>query len=171
MMPNLLLKHETISLPDDLLLFDGDEGRSVTLGELAQRRSAAEANKFQKESRSISDLIREENREMLNHKFEDLLNEEYDEEFLAPTEHILEGAIQLIYSINDYLGYEMPIPLFVIPDGEGGIRIEWQNMDKHLRLSLGEGRIYLYFEDNSQYDAVENFDAKQLVEKLKWLVQ
>ena len=156
------------SLSGNPIVFDFDTGQSVTLGELAHRKVERE---FKRKASSFNDSLREENWFVIESKLDALLDEEYGENFLAPTEFIFETVEKLLSSINNFLGYEMPIPTFIVPDGEGGIRIEWKLNNKHLRLALSEKRMYLYFEHNSQYDGVPNFKVEQLIGKLRWLNQ
>lgn len=168
---NAVFKSGYANISINSLNFDGDTGQSVTLEELAKRREETEHQRFYQESTPISNSIREENWNILANKFKEVLHEKYNEDFVAPTNHILEGAIKLLQSINDFLGYEMPVPRFIVPDGEGGIRVEWRNHNKHLRLSLSDERVYLYFEEAADYGVIEDFDAVELIERLKWLNQ
>lgn len=168
---NAIFKSESISLSDNFVTFDGNTGKSVTLRELVQDRAEKETQRFYHENTSISNSVRQENWQILSNKFEEVLYEKYNEEFLAPTEFIFNSAVKLLHSINDFLGYEMLMPSFIVPDGEGGIRIEWKINNKHLRLSLSEEKVYMYFENDSEYDVIENFNAEELIEKLRWLNQ
>ncbi len=156
------------SLSGNSIVTDFDTGQSVTLDELARRKAERE---IKREASSFNDSLREENWLVIKSKLEALLDEEYDEDFLAPTKFIFEAVEKLLSSINNFLGYEMPMPTFIVPDGEGGIRIEWKLNDKHLRIVLSEKRMYLYFEHNSKYDGIPNFKAERLIEKLRWLNQ
>lgn len=168
---NAIFKYERISLSDDFITFDGNAGKSVTLRGLVQNRAEKETERFYQKTTSISDSIRQENWQILRNKFEDLLYEKYNEEFLAPTKIVFDNAVKLLHSINNFLSYEMPMPSFIVPDGEGGIRIEWKVENKHLRISLSEERFYLYFEHRSDYAVIEEFNAQELIEKLRWLNQ
>ncbi len=164
-------KLENISLPENLTAFDSATGKSVTLKELAQKRAEVESERFHREAISFSDSIRQENWQIISDRFKDLLDEKYNEEFLAPADYAYSVSRRLLHIINDSLGYDMLIPVFIVPDGEGGIRVEWKNNDKHVRLSLSEQRVYMYFEHNSDYDVNEDFEIQELIEKLRWLNQ
>lgn len=156
------------SLSGNPIVTDFDTGQSVTLDELGRRKAERE---FQRKVSSVNDSIREENWLVVESKLDALLDEEYDEDFLAPTKFIFEAVEKLLSSVNNFLGYEMPVPTFIVPDGEGGIRIEWKLNNKHLRLALSEKQMYLYFEHSSKYNGIQDFNAEQLVEKLRWLNQ
>ncbi len=156
------------SLSENTIVFDFDTGQSITLDELANRKAERE---FKRKASSFNDSLRKENWLAIEGKLDALLDEEYDEDFLAPTKFIFEATEKLLSGINNFLGYEMPVPTFILPDGEGGIRIEWKLNNKHLRLVLSEKRMYLYFEHKSKYDGIPNFKIEQLIEKLRWLNQ
>lgn len=168
----LLFKNN--SLPENYKVFDGNSGQSITLKELAQSRAAEQFQKFQSSSSSVTNSLRElkeENWRILSSKLQGLFNVEYDEDYLEPSQNIIRQIAELLYIANTNLGYEMTLPKFVAPDGEGGIRIEWRLNDKHLRLVLSEKRTYIYFEENHKGDVTPKFGATQLIEKLRWLNQ
>jgi len=155
-------------------VFDGNTEQSITLEELAQLRAAEQVQKFQSISLSVTDSVRElkeENWRILLSKLQCLLNLEYDEDYLEPSQYILKQIAELLYSANNNLGYEMTLPKFLVPDGEGGIRIEWRMNDKYLHLVYSEKRNYLYFQENSEGNGIKDFSANQLIEKLRWLNQ
>lgn len=169
MIGNAGFKFKNYPLPENHMVFDGDTGQSVTLEELVSRRT--EKQNQISFSLTISDSFRERNRQIIESKLEALLNEDYDEDFLAPTDVVFASVKKILLKVNDFLGYEMTVPNFIIPDGEGGIKIEWRLNSKHLRILLSEKKIYLYFEHNSEYNGITNFSAEQLIEKLRWLNQ
>ncbi|MCA1623224.1 MAG: hypothetical protein LC768_17180 [Acidobacteria bacterium] len=156
------------SLSGNSIVTDFDTGQSVTLEELAHRTAERE---IQRKVISLNESLRDENWRIIESKLDTLLDEEYDEDFLPPTDFAFSSVKKLLLSINNFLGYEMSIPAFIVPDGEGGVRIEWKVNNKHLRLALSEKRMYLYFEHNSKYNGIPDFNAEQLVEKLRWLNQ
>jgi hypothetical protein len=153
-------------VPENHIVFDGDTGQSVTLEELIRRRTE---NQTSVKSTPVSDFLPKSNWRIIESKLNKLFDEDYDEEFLPPTDEIFRSVKEILLKLNDFLSYEMTIPSFVIPDGEGGIRIEWKIDDKHLRLALSEKKLYLYFEHNGISNGIQNFSAEQLVEKLRWL--
>jgi hypothetical protein len=159
------LEFKNNSSLENHVVFDGVTGQSIKLKELAYRRSEKQIQKFQSNSSS------EVNWGVLLSKLQDLLNVEYDEDFLEPSQYILKQIAELLYSANNNLGYEMTLPKFLVPDGEGGIRIEWRMNDKYLHLVYSEKRNYLYFQENSEGNGIKDFSANQLIEKLRWLNQ
>jgi hypothetical protein len=171
---NAGLKFKNNSLSENNKVFDGNTDQSITLGELAQRRAMEQSQRFQNNSSSVTDSLRElkeENQRILLSKLQGLLNMEYDEDYLEPSQYILKQIAELLYSANNNLGYEMTLPKFLVPDGEGGIRIEWRMNDKYLHLVYSEKRNYLYFQENSEGNGIKDFSANQLIEKLRWLNQ
>ncbi|MEP7037611.1 MAG: hypothetical protein ABI891_04650 [Acidobacteriota bacterium] len=163
---NASFKFKNQTVPEDHIVFDGNTGQAITLTELINRRTE---NQNQIKSKPVSDSLREKNRRVITSRLDALLEEDYDEDFLPPSPPVFDSVKKLLLAVTDSLGYEMSIPTFFIPDGEGGVRIEWKVNDKHLRLLKSEKRLYLYFEDNAHYDGIENFNPGQLVEKLRWL--
>jgi hypothetical protein len=153
-------------LSDNHTVFDGVTGQTVTLEEL-KRRTAEDQNRIK--SKPVFDSLRESNWQNIEYKLNSLLSEDYDEDFFPPTDEIFTAVKGMLFKVNDFLGYEMTIPSFIVPDGEGGIRIEWKFNDKQLRLAISQKKHYLYFEDNGSYDGIPNFKPEQLVEKLRWL--
>lgn len=174
MTANAGLVFKNNSLPENYRVFDGNSGRSITLEELAQSRVAEQTQKFRSNSSSITNSLRElreENWRVLMSKLQDLFNLEYDEDFLEPSQHILKKVAEFLFEANSNLVSEMPLPTFLIPDGEGGIRIEWKINNKHLRMVYAMRRNYLYLEYNDIPEGIENFNTEQLIEKLRWLNQ
>lgn len=162
------------SLSENYRVFDGNSGQSITLEELAQSRVAEQVQKFQSSSSSITNSLRElkeENWRVLIGKLQCLFNIEYDEDFLEPSQYVLKKVAKFLFEANSNLEYEMPLPTFVVSDGEGGIRIEWKMNNKHLRLVYSTQRNYLYLEYNSVPEGIENFKIGQLIESLRWLNQ
>lgn len=163
---NAGFKFSNRGLSENQVVFDGATGQTVTLEELIRRRTE-DQNKLK--SVPVSDSLRESNRQIIESKLNRLFDEDFDEDFLPPTDEIFKAIKEVLISVNDFLGYEMTIPSFIVADGEGGIRIEWKSNDKQLRLVMSQKILYLYFEDSGSYDGITNFNAEQLVEKLRWL--
>jgi hypothetical protein len=168
------LKFKNNSLSENYRVFDGNLGQSITLEELAKSRAAEQVQKFQSNSSSITNSLRELKEEtwrVLINKLQGLLNVEYDEDFLEPSQYVFKKVAEFLFEANSNLAYEMPLPTFVVPDGEGGIRVEWKINDKQLRLVYSTQRNYLYLEYNSAPEGIENFNIRQLIESLRWLNQ
>jgi len=68
------------------------------------------------------------------------------------------------------LGASLPRPSFM-PDGEGGIDIEWDRGDRNVTLSC-RGRAnqidFIYWEENGAYDG-HDASLALLISKLNWL--
>jgi len=160
-----LVKFRNNSLPENYRVYDGSTGQSITLEELAQRRAAEQIQRFQSNSSS------EINWRIILSKLQNLFNVEYDEDFLEPSQYAIKKVAEFLFEANSNLAYEMPMPTFVVADGEGGVRIEWKMNNKHLRLVYSIQRNYLYLEHNSVPEGIENFNIKQLIESLRWLNQ
>jgi hypothetical protein len=161
-------------LPENCKVFDGNTGQSITLEELARMRAAEQVEKFQNNSSSFTDSLRElseENWRILLSKLQAVSNVEYDEDFLEPSQDIIKKVAEFMFEANSNLVYEMPLPTFIVPDGEGGVRVEWKLNNKHLRLVYSTQRNYLYLEYNSVSKGIENFDVTQLIESLRWINQ
>ncbi len=61
----------------------------------------------------------------------------------------------------------------ILPDGEGGIDIEWEKDSKHLLLSCqatSGQRDFLYYQQDDKYEA-KDFSVSLLKEKLYWLIR
>lgn len=102
----------------------------------------------------------------------ELRRDDYDEDFLAPTEHAYTSALNFMIAAFESLKYALPIP-FYVPDGEGGIRIEWVKGARELRLicPASESREpYLYYEDGDEYAVDERLTDFVLNERLHWLI-
>lgn len=162
-------------LPENYKVFDGNLGQSITLEELAQSRAAEQSKKFQSSSSlPITRYLRERKEENWSDicvKLKNLFNAEYDEDFLEPSQTILKKVVGFLFDANCDFTSGMPLPTFVVADGEGGIKIEWKINEKHLRLLYSTRRNYLYLEHNSDIKGIENFDVTQLIESLRWLNQ
>lgn len=167
------LKFKSNVLPEDYKAFDGNSGQSITLEELAESRAAEQAQKFQASS-SFTDFLRERKEEswrIIIGKLRDLFGVDYDEDFLEPSQDILKTVAEFLFNANSAFTFGMPVPTFIVPDGDGGIKIEWRADDKHLRLSYSTRRNYLYLEPNTDVSGIENFNLTELIESLKWLNQ
>lgn len=101
-----------------------------------------------------------------------LRKDDYDEDFLAPTEYAYTSARNFLLVAFETLENALPIP-FYVPDGEGGIRIEWMNGTRELGLicAASESReSYLYHEDGADYGVDELVTESILLNRLRWLI-
>ena len=67
----------------------------------------------------------------------------------------------------------LPIPS-VVPDGEGGIRAEWELRGKILSLvcpAKPDWKPYVYIEDGDYYKAERNVKPNTFVRQFSWLLE
>lgn len=102
-----------------------------------------------------------------------LKNDEYDEEFLAPTKY----AYDLAQSFLDdaFRLYERGLPTpNIIPNGEGGIRLEWISDSRELRLicpSQNDKPAYIYYQEGNEYSVETDATPSMLITRLDWLTE
>lgn len=102
----------------------------------------------------------------------ELRKDDYDEDFLAPTEYAYKRARNFMLAALETLEYALPIP-FYVPDGEGGIRIEWVNGTRELGLICAASKSresYLYHEDEAVYGVDEPLTDAIFINRLRWLI-
>lgn len=102
----------------------------------------------------------------------ELRNESYDEDFIAPSAYAYECARDFMFAAFNSFGCKLPVP-FYVPDGEGGIRIEWEQGARELRLicpASDSQSPYLYHEEGSDYEVDEQVTDSVLRERLRWLI-
>lgn len=112
----------------------------------------------------------------LNVMFSDLaslMNQaDYNDEFLRPTDEMIETAWKLLSSTTQHDIVNFPEGA-VYPDGDGGIRIEWSQPPRDLRLTLlndKSRRSYIYQEDGANYSVEYDISPKTLAYWLNWLI-
>jgi hypothetical protein len=107
----------------------------------------------------------------LNKELDTLLTlENCDGYIFQASQHAYENAKLYIEMGATFVGPLFRRPEFV-PDGEGGIDIEWANGGKKMTLSCRGNdtkRDYIYWEKDGQYEA-KDFTPIRLVNKLLWL--
>lgn len=153
----------------NVLAFSSAFGRSERLSEVAEqarlleiilRRSAVEEKQKQTESELLVLLA-------------DLDNEEdYDENFLKPTgiafSTVRNTLLQAYRSSSNFL----PLPKFVLADGDGGIRVEWRNLTRELGLFFSDqGELKIYWQEGKNYGLDEATTITNTIAKLKWLAE
>lgn len=111
--------------------------------------------------------------EMANKKLNNLLNNKnIDGYIFKPTVHALKAARKYLLMAHIIMGQFYFDPA-IIPDGEGGIDLEWESADKHLMLSfrnVPERKDILYYQYNDEYGGDE-INLPLLKEKLQWLIR
>jgi hypothetical protein len=89
----------------------------------------------------------------------------------CPTGWAYQNAKQALEQVSALMGRLFPTPSF-IPDGEGGIDIEWERKGRKVSLSCRAGanqRDFIYWKENGgRYDGDE-FSLDLLQDKLIWL--
>jgi hypothetical protein len=147
--------------------FSAADGRLISLEEEAEqkrqeamrlRRSSVE-NTGQEHERKLFALLAELENE-----------EDYDDDFLKPeqiafakTRNILSQSYRGLYNFS-------LLPQFVLADGDGGIRVEWRNEARELRLLCSEtGGMKIYWQENKDYDIEEIVTVPSLTARLEWL--
>jgi hypothetical protein len=89
---------------------------------------------------------------------------------LQPTTKAYEHAKAFLKNAQAILGPRLPRPSFM-PDGEGGIDIEWERGDRNVTLSC-RGRAdqtdFIYWEENGDYEG-RDATLALLIVKLPWL--
>lgn len=153
-------------LPEDILTYDGFAGQTITLRESIEHRLQVERGLTE---RSVTDATRKLNSEAVRSKFDDVMAAEYDEDFIAPLQPSFQDTKDLILQVSRTLGFEMVLPDFVVPDGDGGIRVEWVAGNRHLRIVCSNQSNYLYFEKDSTPEIIEKPTASELINKIRWL--
>ncbi|MDQ3747405.1 MAG: hypothetical protein M3367_00090 [Acidobacteriota bacterium] len=146
--------------------FSASEGRSVELSKIAEqamreavkaRHSAFEEKQQQTESLLLVFLA----------ELDD--ESDYNEEFLKPSKFATNAARNVLLQAYRGLSNFSLLPTFVTADGDGGIRILWQNEAKELRLLCSdEGTLKLYWQDGKNY-GLEESEITNLISRFEWL--
>ena len=119
------------------------------------------------------EINRQENLSAIFNELLKLNKEIYDEDYLAPTKFALHTAEEFLLSLIDSYDKPLPIPNF-IPDGEGGIRAEWEIKGRELRLvcpAKNDWKPYLYHEEGDTYKAEKNLQTGTFLRWFNWLVK
>lgn len=101
-------------------------------------------------------------------------SEDYDEDFLKPTESNFTEVLRLIRSLYSKASKSdlYPIP-HVSADGDGGVRLRWVNGSKEIRLKYNDGsrkKSYIYHQQNDDYDIEYEVNSENLKKWLDWLI-
>lgn len=142
-------------------------GTTVSLEELTKKVLEQEQNRF-----SSIEINQRENWQDFLIELVKLTQDEYDNEFLAPTDFAYQTVGKFLKGLSENFNRPLPIPNF-IPDGEGGIRAEWNIRGKEIRLvcpSKIEWKPYIYFEEGEFYDVEKDINIRSLVKRFNWLL-
>src|SRR5207237_10064620 len=107
--------------------------------------------------------------------FMELLRREEEDDYgiLKPTIYAFNFTLDLLFSTATAMGPRVACPYGSIStDYEGGVRIEWRNGERSVRLIVParpEGMRYIYFEDSQTYRAVPIVTAAELRRRLEAL--
>ena len=94
---------------------------------------------------------------------------DYDEEFLKPSKSATDTTRNILRQAYRNLSKFSLLPEFITADGDGGIRVQWINNLRELRLICStEGALKLYWQDNDNY-GLEESTLNNLTERLEWL--
>jgi hypothetical protein len=105
----------------------------------------------------------------------DLLSDEtnFDSECLAPTERSIEATLSLL--ANAALELYAPLPEGVLyPDGDGGLRVDWKQDNRQLRLVIhraSPSQDYIYHQEGTEYGLETNVSARQVAGWARWLME
>jgi hypothetical protein len=98
-------------------------------------------------------------------------DDEYDDDFLRPTDYAVRKANLLLANVNN-IRLGIPTGGHVSTDGMGGIRIEWSVSEKNVRLVIAEslsGKSYIYHEAGPMYGIDRDISPESVSEWLDWL--
>ena len=108
---------------------------------------------------------------LLNNILYLLKDEEYDDDFLRPTDYAVAQTFLLIFGVAHVIS-AVPSHCTVSTDGSGGIRLEWLNAGKEVRVvvAASEGRrSYIYHEEGDNYALDEKLTPDRTKDWLLWL--
>ena len=107
----------------------------------------------------------------LHERLVSLLQNEAGEEEAVPTGHAYSTALALLLDAHS-LVEDFP-RASITADETGGIRIQWLQPDRQVRLIIPaekSGRQYLYFETDRSYDLEDDPSPTALAQRLRWFV-
>jgi hypothetical protein len=146
--------------------FSASEGRSVELSKIMEdarqkaiglRYSALEENK-QKTERDLLVFLSELGDDS-----------DYNGDFLKPSESATNATRNILLQAYRSLTDFSLLPKFITADGDGGIRLQWKNEARELRLICSEvAEFNLYWQDGEKY-SLEKPTLQNLIARLKWL--
>ncbi len=142
-------------------------GTTVSFEELAIRVFEREQNRF-----SSIEINLQENSANFRERLFELTQDKYDEEFLAPTNFAYQSILKFLDSLSKSFNKRLPVPSF-IPDGEGGIRAQWEIQGRELRLvcpAKPDWKPYLYHEEGNSYDVKKDLKAGIFIKWFSWLL-
>jgi len=150
-------------------IFDVHRETTVSLAELVIKTFEREQNEF---SSSSIEINHHENMLAFREKLFELTQDDYDEEFIAPTNFAYQSIVQFLDGLSNFFDRTLPIPNF-IPDGEGGIRAEWNIQGREIRLvcpAKSDWKPYIYFEESNYYEVEKDLKLGTFIKGFSWLL-
>lgn len=99
--------------------------------------------------------------------------DDYDDEFLRPTDHAFSRASHLIGLAYVDIQQQLPLPR-TVADGRGGLRLRWLLNNKEVMLACDaevKGDDYIYHQQDDTYDIERGINAEKLASWLRWLIR
>ncbi len=96
---------------------------------------------------------------------------DYDTNYQQPTSYAVTRTQNLLQDSSAILGNDLPLGT-LLPDGNGGIRIEWIRSVRELSVMVpakADGKEYLYHEEDTDYKVEHNLTPHSLAQWLRWL--
>ena len=101
-----------------------------------------------------------------------LSNKNVNDYIFKPTHHAYERARRFLIEAHAIMGSHYSQPS-IVPDGEGGIDIEWVRGGKEVLLCCRASeaqRDYIYYQEGEKYGA-HDASVEYLRDRLNWLIQ
>ncbi|MGI8555867.1 MAG: hypothetical protein ACR2LT_05875 [Pyrinomonadaceae bacterium] len=146
--------------------FSASAGRSIELEKIVEQ-SLHEAADFR--NSALEKVKQKTETELLVYlaKLDD--ENDYDEDFLKPSNSATDKTRNILRQAYRGISDFSLLPKFVTADGDGGIRVQWRNETRELRLICSaEGALKLYWQDGNDYD-LEESTITNLITRFEWL--
>lgn len=114
-----------------------------------------------------------QNLKLLLRDIEELMrSDEYDDDFLIPTKYAVNQAKEWLDRAAK-IRLDFPVGGKVSTDGSGSLRIRWISRDKEVCLVSSADpykKSYIYYENDSDYDAELDVTPDAIANKIAWLI-
>lgn len=97
----------------------------------------------------------------------------FDDEFLPPTQRAIEATLDTLYRAAGYCYFPLPAG-HLYPDGDGGLRLDWQMGERQLRLVVhasDSSQDYLYHQKGTDYGVETGVTPYLLAGWICWLTE
>jgi hypothetical protein len=95
----------------------------------------------------------------------------FDDDCLVPTGRAVTATIDLLYRASRTM--YSPLPAGVLyPDGDGGLRVDWESGDRQVRLVVhpsDPAQDYVYHQEGRDYSLDAGVTPEMLRQQLAWL--